>query len=63
MTLNLKMSETTYLINFLSERKKHLDEMKFIDGLGAYEIRELKMINEVIEKLKKMGYYIIIFKE
>jgi len=63
MTLNLKMSETTFLINFLNDRKKYLNEMKFVDGLGTYEIRELKMINEVIEKIKKMGYYIIIFKE
>jgi len=63
MTLNLKMSETTYLINFLNDRQKYLDEMKFVDGLGAYEIRELKMIGEIIEKLKRMGYYIIIFKE
>jgi len=63
MTLNLKMSETAYLINFLSERKRHLDEMKFIDGLGAYEIKELKMINEIVKKLKKISYYIIIFKE
>lgn len=57
------MSETTYLINFLNDRQKYLDEMKFVDGLGAYEIRELKMIGEIIEKLKRMGYYIIIFKE
>ncbi|MFA4942676.1 MAG: hypothetical protein WC564_03520 [Patescibacteria group bacterium] len=63
MTLNLKMNERIYLINFLNDRKKFLDEIKFIDGLGVYEIRELKMITEVVEKLKRLGSYIIIFNE
>lgn len=57
------MNERIYLINFLNDRKKFLDEIKFIDGLGVYEIRELKMITEVVEKLKRLGSYIIIFNE
>ena len=64
MTLNIKMSERTYMINVLEERKKKLlGNIRLLDELDIYEIKELKMINEIIEKLKKLGYYIIIFKE